>query len=115
MLDTSTHTPERSDQRSKGLGELNREPRTGKVLSRRAGLWRVVVPMLTAAATLALLFLLSSGLRLDLTDFVAFVGSIDVASIKEWILSFGTLSPFIYFLIVVGQVILNPIDRKSVV
>ena len=112
MLDTSTHTPERSDQRSKGFGELNREPTTGKVLSGRAGLWRVVV--LTAAATLALLFFLSSGLRSDMTDFVKFVGSIDAASIKEWILSFGTLSPLVYFLIVVGQVILNPIPAGPV-
>ena len=112
MIDTSTHTPERSDQRSKGFGELNREPTTGKVLSGRAGLWRVVV--LTAAATLALLFFLSSGLRSDMTDFVKFVGSIDAASIKEWILSFGTLSPLVYFLIVVGQVILNPIPAGPV-
>jgi uncharacterized membrane protein YdjX (TVP38/TMEM64 family) len=114
MLDTSTHTPERSDQRSRGLGELNREPGAGKVLSGGAGLWRVVVHVLTAAATLALLFFLSPGLRSDLTDFVTFVGSIDAASIKEWILSFGTLSPLVYFLIVVGQVILNPIPAGPV-
>jgi len=73
-----------------------------------------VVPVLTAAAPLALLYFLSPGLRSDLTNFVAFVGSIDAASIKEWILSFGTLSPFIYFLIVVGQVILNPIPAGPV-
>src|SRR5215211_398776 len=114
MLDTSTHTPGRSDQRSKGLGELNNEPSTVKILSGRAGLWRVVVYVLTATATLALLFFLSPGLRSDLTDFVAFVGSIDAASIKEWILSFGTLSPLVYFLIVVGQVILNPIPAGPV-
>src|SRR5829696_6007257 len=114
MLDTSTRTPERSDQRSEGLGDLKREPRTGKALSGRAGLWRVVVPVLTAAAPLALLSFLSPGLRSDLTDFVTFVGSIDVASIREWILSFGTLSPLVYFLIVVGQVILNPIPAGPV-
>ena len=114
MLDTSTHTPERSDQRSKGPVGLKREPYTGKVLSRGAGLWRVVVHVLTAAATLALLYFLSPGLRSDVTEFVTFVGSIDAASIREWILSFGTLSPLVYFLIVVGQVILNPIPAGPV-
>jgi len=70
--------------------------------------------MLTAAAPLIVIYLLSPGLRSDLTGFIAFMGSLDAASIKEWVLSFGAFSPVAYFLIVVGQVILNPIPAGPV-
>ena len=80
----------------------------------RAQIQRLVLPVLTAAATFVLLWLLSPGLRLDLTDLIASVGSLDAASMKEWVLSFGALSPIVYFLIVVGQVIVNPIPAGPV-
>lgn len=114
MLDTITHTPGRLEQKSESSAGSDRRSGTGKVKRGRAKLWRLVLPMLTAAAPLIFIYLLSPGLRSDLADFVAFTGSLHAAAIKEWILSFGAFSPVVYFLVVVGQVILNPIPAGPV-
>ena len=70
--------------------------------------------LLSVVGTLALVFLLSPGLRSDLGGLLALLGNIGVAGIQDWILSFGALSPVVYFFIVVGQVILSPIPAGPV-
>jgi uncharacterized membrane protein YdjX (TVP38/TMEM64 family) len=80
----------------------------------RVRVWRLAASVLVAATTFVLVWLLSPGFRSDLADFIAFTGSLDAASIQEWVLSFGAFSPVVYFLIVVGQVILNPIPAGPV-
>jgi len=80
----------------------------------RARIWRLVLPVLTAAATFVLVWLLSPGLRSDVVDLIAYTSSLDDVSIKEWVLSFGAFSPVVYFLIMVAQVILSPIPAGPV-
>ena len=75
---------------------------------------RWAVGLLSVVGTLALVFLLSPGLRSDLGGLLALLGNIGVAGIRDWILSFGALSPVVYFFIVVGQVILSPIPAGPV-
>lgn len=114
MSGTATHTQSRSEQRSQGARDLDRKPSTGRTGRTRARTWRLAIPVLVAATTFVLVWLLSPGFRSDLTDFISFVGSLDAASIKEWVLSFGAFSPVVYLLIVVGQVMLNPIPAGPV-
>ena len=75
-----------------------------------AGLLSVV----GTSALVFLLFLLSPGLRSDLGGLVALIGNIGAAGIRDWVLSFGALSPVIYFSVVVGQVIVSPIPAGPV-
>ena len=74
--------------------------------------------LLSVSVTLLATFLLSPGLRSDLGGLVALlgnvVGSISVASIQDWVLSFGALSPVIYFFVMAGQVIASPIPAGPV-
>jgi uncharacterized membrane protein YdjX (TVP38/TMEM64 family) len=73
-----------------------------------------LVAILAVVGTFALVCLLSLGIRSDLGELAALVGALDAAAIKDWILSFGAWAPFAYFLIVVGQVIANPIPAGPV-
>src|SRR5215203_662406 len=114
MLDAPTRTPNRSDEKPKGSGRPDRRPSTEKVVGGRARVRHLGTLTLAAATTFVLLWLASAGLRSDLADFVAFVGSLDAASVKEWILSFGAFSPVVYCLAVVGQVILSPMPAGPV-
>ena len=114
MLETSTHPPGRLEEQFEEFGEPHRRPSPQRAVRTQERIWRLGAPVLVAAVTFVLLWLLSPGLRLDLADLIASVGSLDAASIKEWVLSFGALSPVVYFLIVVGQVIVNPIPAGPV-
>ena len=69
---------------------------------------------LSVIGTLVLAYLLSPGLRSDVNGLVALFGNIGVAGIQDWILSFGALSPVVYFFIVVGQVLVSPIPAGPV-
>ena len=69
---------------------------------------------LSVVGTLALVFLLSPGLRSDLGGLAAFLGNISVAGVTDWVLSFGALSPVVYFFVVVGQVLVSPIPAGPV-
>lgn len=75
---------------------------------------RWIVGLLPVVGTLALVFLLSPGLRSDLGGLVALLDSIGVAGIQGWILSFGALSPVVYFLVMVAQVVASPIPAGPV-
>jgi uncharacterized membrane protein YdjX (TVP38/TMEM64 family) len=107
-------SPGRLQEKFEEFGEPHRRSGSRRAVRTQARIWRLGAPVLVAVATFVLLWLLSPGLRSDLADFAVLVGSLDAASIKEWVLSFGALSPVIYFLIVVGQVIVNPIPAGPV-
>ena len=70
--------------------------------------------LLAVTGTLALVFLLSPGLRSDLGGLIAFLGGTDATGVKDWLLSFGTFSPIVYFFLVVAQVLLSPIPSGPV-
>ena len=70
--------------------------------------------LLSVVGTLILAFLLSPGLRSDLGGLAALLGNISVTGIQDWVLSFGALSPVVYFFVVVGQVIVSPIPAGPV-
>jgi hypothetical protein len=65
--------------------------------------------LLAALGTFILLWLLSPGLRSDLGQVADFLSKCDAAALRDWILSFGSFSPVVYFLVVVAQVIVSPI------
>ena len=75
-----------------------------------AGRW--AVGLLSVVGTLALVFLLSPGLRSDLGGLLALLGNVGAAGIRDWILSFGVLSPVVYFFVVVEQVLVSPIPAE---
>jgi uncharacterized membrane protein YdjX (TVP38/TMEM64 family) len=75
---------------------------------------RWIVGLLAAVGTLLLAYLLSPGLRSDLGGFATLLGTIDAAGVKDWLLSFGALSPIVYFLGMVAQVLLAPIPSAPV-
>ena len=87
------------------VGEGPGTPSTG-------GRW--IVGLLSVFGTLALVFLLSPGLRSDFGGLIALLGNISVAGIQDWVLSFGALSPVVYFFVVVGQVLVSPIPAGPV-
>jgi len=70
--------------------------------------------LLAALGTFILLWLLSPGLRLDLGQLTVFLSTLDAAALCDWILSFGSFSPVVYFLVVVAQVIISPIPAAPV-
>lgn len=70
--------------------------------------------LLAAAGTFAFVWLLSPGLRSDLSQVAIFLGELDAADLKDWFLSFGAWAPVVYFLIMVGQVIASPIPAGPV-
>ena len=72
------------------------------------------VGLLAATGTLAVVFLLSPGLRSDLYGLIAFTGSIDATGVRDWLTSFGAFSPIVYFFLVVAQVLLSPIPSGPV-
>ncbi len=72
------------------------------------------VGLLSVVGTLVLVFLLSPGLRSDLGGLVALLSNISAVGVTDWILSFGALSPVVYFFVVVGQVIVSPIPAGPV-
>ena len=76
------------------------------------GWW--IVGLLAAVGTFLLAYLLSPGLRSDLGGFATLLSSMDAAGIKDWLLSFGALSPVVYFLGMVAQVLLAPIPSAPV-
>jgi uncharacterized membrane protein YdjX (TVP38/TMEM64 family) len=94
----------------------NHGPRGGKGSGRawatRRRSW--LAPLLAVAGTLVLASVLSPGLRSDLGALADFLGNMDAAGVKDWILSFGAFSPVAYFLVVVAQVIVNPIPAGPV-
>ena len=87
-------------------------PGSPSCTSAKGRLW--IVGLFAVTGTLVLAYLLSPGLRSDLGSLVALVGNISAVGIQDWILSFGVLSPVVYFLIVVGQVLLSPIPAGPV-
>jgi uncharacterized membrane protein YdjX (TVP38/TMEM64 family) len=70
--------------------------------------------LLAALGTFILLWLLSPGLHSDLGQVAAFLSALDAAVLRDWILSFGSFSPVVYFLVVVAQVIFSPIPAGPV-
>lgn len=70
--------------------------------------------LLAFLGTFVLAILLSPGLRSDLGGVAAFLSNIGAIGIKDWIHSFGTWAPIIFFLLMVGQVILNPIPAGPI-
>ena len=89
---------------------LGRE--TGPENPAPGGWW--IAGLLAGAGAFFLAYLLSPGLRAELGGFAALLGSMDAAGIKDWLLSFGTLSPVVYFLGMVAQVLLAPIPSAPV-
>ena len=83
MLETSTHPPGRLEEKFEEFSEPHRRPSPRRDVRTPARIWRLGAPLLVAAVTFVLLWLLSPGLRSDLADFVSFVGSLNAASIKE--------------------------------
>lgn len=55
-----------------------------------------------------------AGLRSDLGQVADFLSKWDAAALRDWILSFGSFSPAVYFLVVVAQVIVSPIPGGPV-
>ena len=76
------------------------------------GWW--IAGLLAAAGAFLLAYLLSAGLRPDLGGLAALLGTMDAAGVKDWLLSFGALSPVVYFLGMVAQVLLAPIPSAPV-
>lgn len=70
--------------------------------------------LLAAIGTLVLAWLLSPGLGSNLGQTAVFLSGMDAAGVREWLLSFGALSPLVYFLVMVGQVVLSPIPASPV-
>ena len=70
--------------------------------------------LLAGLGTFILLWLLSPGLRSDLGQVADFLSKWDAAALRDWILSFGSFSPVVYFLVVVAQVIVSPIPAGPV-
>lgn len=70
--------------------------------------------LLAVVGTFLLAYLLSPGLRSDLGGLAALLGNINTAGVKDWLLSFGALSPVVYFLVMIAQVLLSPIPAGPV-
>ena len=70
--------------------------------------------LLAALGMFILLWLLSPGLRSDLGQLAISLSKWDAASLRDWILSFGSFSPVVYFFVVVAQVIVSPIPAGPV-
>jgi uncharacterized membrane protein YdjX (TVP38/TMEM64 family) len=70
--------------------------------------------LLAALGTFILAWLLSPGLRSDLGQLAISLSELDAADIRDWILSFGSFSPVVYFLVVVAQVIISAIPAAPV-
>jgi uncharacterized membrane protein YdjX (TVP38/TMEM64 family) len=70
--------------------------------------------LLAALGTFILVWLLSPGLRSDIGQVALFLSARDAAHVRDWILSFGTFSAVVYFLIVITQVIVSPIPAGPV-
>ena len=70
--------------------------------------------ILAALGTFILLWSLSQGLRSDLGQLAISLSELDAADIRDWILSFGSFSPVVYFLVVVAQVIISAIPAAPV-
>ncbi len=87
-------------------------PVTSSGTPAKAGRW--AVGLLSVFGTLVLAYLLSPGLRSDLGGLAALLGNISVAGLTDWILSFGALSPVVYFFVMVAQVLLSPIPAGPV-
>ena len=85
--------------------DLTGAPTSGRI-------WLAAI--LAALGTFILLWLLSPGLRSDLGQVADFLSKWDAAAVRDWILSFGSFSPVIYFLVVVAQVIVSPIPGGPV-
>ena len=70
--------------------------------------------LLAALGTFILVWLLSPGLRSDMGQVALVLSARDAAHVRDWILSFGTFSVVVYFLIVITQVIVSPIPAGPV-
>ena len=70
--------------------------------------------LLAAPGTYILAWLLSPGLRSDLGQVAISLSALEAAQIRDWIFSFGSFSPVVYFLVVVAQVIVSPIPAGPV-
>ena len=110
----------KKEVRAKAAGAALAEGRYDRGLGREkgpenpapGGWW--IAGLLAAAGAFLLAYLLSPGLRSDLGGFAALLGGMDAAGIKDWLLSFGALSPVVYFLGMVAQVLLVPIPSAPV-
>jgi len=69
---------------------------------------------LASAGIFVLVYLLSFDLRWDVSQIVLILSQLDASTLKDWVLSFGALSPLVYFLVVVAQVIVSPIPAGPV-
>jgi uncharacterized membrane protein YdjX (TVP38/TMEM64 family) len=49
-----------------------------------------------------------------MVQLAVFLSALDAAALRDWILSFGSFSPVVYFLVVVAQVIVSPILASPV-
>jgi hypothetical protein len=106
-------TRARLQQRSTPLNTRDAAKRvdlTGASTSGRV--WLAV--LFAALGTFILLWSLSPGLRSDLGQVADFLSKWDAAALRDWILSFGSFSPVVYFLVVVAQVIASPIPAGPV-
>jgi uncharacterized membrane protein YdjX (TVP38/TMEM64 family) len=108
MSDT-TLTLKRTNHGHRG-GKNHDGKRSGTSATRRSWL----APLLAVVGTFVLVCLLSPGLRSDLGGVAAFLSNADATSVRDWILSFGAWAPVVYFLVVVAQVIANPIPAGPV-
>ncbi len=111
---SGTTTPIRSrTERARGDVEERNEG-SGASTVRRARFGQPLAILLATMTVIVLVYLLSPGLRPDLGQVATLPSRLDATGIRDWILSFGTFSPLIYFLVVVAQVIASPIPAGPV-
>lgn len=65
--------------------------------------------VLAAAGTSLLAYAIAPGLRADLGGLAALAGNLSAGGFEEFVLSFGVLSPIVYFFAMVAQVLIAPI------
>lgn len=70
--------------------------------------------LLAVTGTWALVSLLSPGLRSDQGRLLALLANVGTTGVADWVLAFGPLSPVVYSLVMVAQVILSPIPASPV-
>ena len=114
MHTSGTIVPARGRKKHERKAERKRSERAARPWHGGERFRQALAIALASAGTFVLAYLLSSGLRHDVGQVVLALSQLDVSTLKDWVLSFGALSPLVYFLLVVGQVIVSPIPAGPV-
>lgn len=76
---------------------------------------RWIVGTLAVVGTFLLAYVLSPGLRADVSGLEALLGEVYATGVKDFVLAFGVFAPVVYFLAMVAQVFVAPIPSAPVV